>query len=176
MDGMHKKHADAMKADLDKMKASLDQMKANVAKISDSNERARWQANVDLWSDMVGHMEHMMKHMDDMGSGEMDHHGKGMHCMGMMDHIVGRPAARSADGKATAISFVPRIQFSLAVSLGWGRMPSSVQTEHSLAVPCQSQRSENRSRRKGNPVQLLHDLGYGFRDAAGVIRVAGISG
>jgi hypothetical protein len=81
MDDMHKKHMEAMQADLDKMKASLDQMKANVAKISDSNEKARWQDNIDLWTAMTGHMEHMMKHMDDMGScmGTGHHHGMGDH-------------------------------------------------------------------------------------------------
>lgn len=79
MDAMHKQHMDAMKADLDKMKASLDQMKANVAKISDPNEKARWQSNVDLWTVMVGHMERMIKDMESMGpgKGEMHHGGMG---------------------------------------------------------------------------------------------------
>jgi len=76
---MHKQHLDAMKADVEKMKATLDQMKANVAKISDAGEKARWQSNVDLWTMMVGHMEHMMKEMDSLGPGMMGpgmmHHG-----------------------------------------------------------------------------------------------------
>ena len=72
---MHKQHMEAMKADLDKMKTSLDQMKANVGNISNADEKARWQSNVDLWTLMVGHMEQMMKHMDNMGPG-----------MGMMEH------------------------------------------------------------------------------------------
>ena len=76
---MHKQHMAAMQTDLDKMKASLEQMKANVAKISDAGEKARWQSNVDLWTVMVGHMEHMMKEMKSMGPGmgpgQMHHHG-----------------------------------------------------------------------------------------------------
>ena len=77
---MHKQHMDGMKADLDKMKASLDQLKADITKITEPGEKARWQANVDLWTVMVGHMEQMSKHMDamghegKMGSGMM-HHG-----------------------------------------------------------------------------------------------------
>jgi len=89
MGEMHKKHMEAMQADLDKMKASLDQMKANVAKVSDAEEKARWQANIDLWTMMVGHMEHMMKHMGEMGPG-----------MGMgMEHHHGHPAPPPADKK-----------------------------------------------------------------------------
>jgi len=56
---MHKQHMEAMKADLEQMKASLEPMKANVAKISDPAEKARWQANVDMWQVIVGHMEQM---------------------------------------------------------------------------------------------------------------------
>ena len=72
---MHKQHMEAMKADLDKMKASLDAMKANVGKISNADEKARWQSNVDLWTVMVGHMEQMMHDMDTMGPGMMGHGG-----------------------------------------------------------------------------------------------------
>ena len=91
---MHKQHMEAMKADLDKMKASLDQMKANVAKISDATEKARWQANVDMWTVMVGHMEQMMKQMDAMGPG-------GMMGPGMMhhDHRGEAPAPPPAEPK-----------------------------------------------------------------------------
>ena len=91
MADMHKQHMEAMQADLDKMKASLDQMKSNVAGISDANEKARWQTNVDLWTVMVGHMEQMMKHMEDMGPG-----------MGMMPHhhdMKAAPAAPPSDKK-----------------------------------------------------------------------------
>lgn len=91
MDDMHKKEMEGMKADLDKMKASLEQMKANVAKISDANEKGRWQSNIDLWIVMVGHMEHMMKHMNEMGPGMgMQHHHDGM---------GGRPAPPPSDKK-----------------------------------------------------------------------------
>ena len=81
MGEMHKQHTDAMKADVDKMKTSLDQLKANVATISDAAEKARWQANVDMWTVVVGHMEEMQKHMDAMGPGGMMGHG--MHHGGM---------------------------------------------------------------------------------------------
>jgi len=74
MADMHQQQMEAMKADLDKMKASLDQMKANVANITDDNEKARWQNNIDLWTSMVGHMEMMMKHMGP-GMGMMHHPG-----------------------------------------------------------------------------------------------------
>ena len=59
------------------MKASLEQLKANVAKIGETAEKARWQTNVDMWAVMVGHMEQMSKHMDEMGPGKgtMHHHG-----------------------------------------------------------------------------------------------------
>ena len=63
-------------------------MKANVAKIRNADEKVRWQANVDLWSAMVGHMERMMKHMDGMGG------GMGMMGHGMMHHDdMGGPPA-----------------------------------------------------------------------------------
>lgn len=91
MADMHKQQMEAMQADVDKMKASLDQMKANVASIGDANEKARWQTNVDLWTVMVGHMEQMLKHMEDMGPG-----------MGMMSHhhdMKGAPAAPPSDKK-----------------------------------------------------------------------------
>ena len=66
---MHKQHVAAMQADVDKMKAALEQMKANVANVSDAGEKERWQSNVDLWTLMIGHMEHMVKEMDSMGPG-----------------------------------------------------------------------------------------------------------
>jgi len=70
MADMHKQHMEGMKADLAKMKESLERMKTNVAKIHNPDEKERWQANVDLWSGMVAHMEQMMKHMDAMGPGK----------------------------------------------------------------------------------------------------------
>lgn len=78
MADMHKQHMAGMKADVDKMKASLDELKANVATIGDPAEKARWQTNVDMWTVMVGHMEQMSKHMDEMGPGKglMHHHGE----------------------------------------------------------------------------------------------------
>ncbi|HVO63799.1 MAG TPA: hypothetical protein VMT53_22945 [Terriglobales bacterium] len=66
---MHKQQVEAMKADLEKMKSSLTAMKANVANISDAKEKARWQANVDMWETMVGHMDQMQKQMEWMGPG-----------------------------------------------------------------------------------------------------------
>ena len=51
-------------------------MKTNVETIKDPAEKARWQANVDMWETLVGHMEQMEKHMESMGPGMM--HGPGM--------------------------------------------------------------------------------------------------
>jgi TolA-binding protein len=72
---MHKQQMEAMKADVEKMKASLAQMKTNVQGITDAKEKARWQANVDMWETMVGHMDGMLKHTESMGLGMM---GPGM--------------------------------------------------------------------------------------------------
>ncbi|MBZ5572725.1 MAG: hypothetical protein LAO09_12715 [Acidobacteriia bacterium] len=66
---MHKQEMDAAKADVAKIKSSLEQMKANVAKISDADEKARWQANVDMWETLAGHMDRMLQHMESMGPG-----------------------------------------------------------------------------------------------------------
>jgi hypothetical protein len=89
---MHKQHMDAMKADLDKMKASLEQMKANVSQISNAEEKARWQSNIDLWTAMIGHMEQMMKHMEHMG-------GMGMMGPGMHHDHMGAPPSTPPDQK-----------------------------------------------------------------------------
>src|SRR5512137_16462 len=66
---MHKQQMAAMKADVEKMKSTLAQMKTNVGTINDPSEKARWQANVDLWETMVGHMGQMQQHMESMGPG-----------------------------------------------------------------------------------------------------------
>ena len=91
MQAMCKEHMDAMKTEVQKMHSNLDQMKANVAKISNADEKARWQANVDMWQIVADHHDQMLKHMEDaqakgmgcgmmmgdMGGGMMHHHGVG---------------------------------------------------------------------------------------------------
>ena len=73
---MHKQEMEAMKADIEKLKSSLAQMKTNVAAIKDPPEKARWQANVDMWETVVSHMDRMQKQMESMGPGMT--HGPGM--------------------------------------------------------------------------------------------------
>ncbi len=76
MQAMCKEHIDAMKTDAQKMHSAFDKMKANVASISNVDEKARWQANIDMWQTMVEHHDQMLKHMEDAQA-------KGMGC-GMM--------------------------------------------------------------------------------------------
>ena len=73
---MCKEHIEAMKADARKMHSAFDKMKANVASISNADEKARWQANIDMWQSMLDHHGQMLKHMEDAQA-------KGMGC-GMM--------------------------------------------------------------------------------------------
>ena len=91
MQAMCKEHMDAMKAETQKLHSSLEQMKGNVAKISNTDEKARWQANVEMWQIVADHHEQMLKHMEDaqargmgcgmmmgdmdLGPGMMHHHG-----------------------------------------------------------------------------------------------------
>ncbi len=76
MQAMCKEHIEAMKTDVQKMHSAFDKMKSNVASISNADEKARWQANVDMWQTMVDHHDQMLKHMEDAQA-------KGMGC-GMM--------------------------------------------------------------------------------------------
>src|SRR5450759_910644 len=57
MQAMQKEHMEAMKGQLQKLHTDLDQMKASVDGITEANEKARWQANVDMWQTMVGHLD-----------------------------------------------------------------------------------------------------------------------
>lgn len=87
MQAMCKEHIEAMKADVQKMHSAFDKMKANVAAIRNADEKARWQANIDLWQTVVDHHDQMLKHMEDaqaqgMGCGMMGDMGMG----GMMHH------------------------------------------------------------------------------------------
>jgi hypothetical protein len=91
MKAMCKEHMEAMKTDVQKMHSAFDQMKANVATISNADEKARWQANVDMWQTVVDHHDQMLKHMEgaqstgmgcgmmmgEMGMGGPHHHGMG---------------------------------------------------------------------------------------------------
>ncbi len=78
MTEMHKQQMEAAKADLEKMKSSLQQMRANVNNISDANEKARWQANIDMWQTLTDHMDRMIKQMESMGPGRGPGMGPGM--------------------------------------------------------------------------------------------------
>jgi hypothetical protein len=82
MQAMCKEHIEAMKADTQKMHSAFDKMKANVTSISNADEKARWQANIDLWQSMLDHHDQMLKHMEDaqakgMGCGMMGGMGMG---------------------------------------------------------------------------------------------------
>jgi len=61
----HDQQMQEMKAQIEKMRTSLDQMKASLAKIKDPSARQAAEANVDLWSGMIQHMEAMANHMPD---------------------------------------------------------------------------------------------------------------
>lgn len=37
------------------MTGALDRIKANVAKVAEADEKARWQANIDLWTSLIEH-------------------------------------------------------------------------------------------------------------------------
>jgi len=76
MQAMCKEHIEAMKTDAQKMHSAFDKMKASVASVSNADEKARWQANIDMWQTMVDHHDQMLKHMEDAQA-------KGMGC-GMM--------------------------------------------------------------------------------------------
>ncbi len=76
MQAMCKEHMAAMKADTEKMHSAFDKMKANVDSISNAEEKARWQANVDMWQAVLNHHDQMLKHMEGAQS-------RGMGC-GMM--------------------------------------------------------------------------------------------
>ena len=72
--GMH--HMMNMEDQVVKMRATLEKMKANLSKISDPALKQQAQYDVDLWEDMVQHMESMSKMMK-------AHGGMGMGGMGM---------------------------------------------------------------------------------------------
>ena len=66
-----------MQDQVKKMRATLEKMRANLDKITDPVLKQQAQDNVDLWEQMVEHMEGMSKMM-------WGHPG-----MGMMDHMHG---------------------------------------------------------------------------------------
>ena len=72
---------------LQKMHSAFDKMKGNVGSISNADEKARWQANVDMWQTVVDHHDQMLKHMEDAQA-------KGMGC--------GMELPRSTDGGVTS--------------------------------------------------------------------------
>ncbi len=86
-----KAQLEAMKADVEKMHAAFERMKANVGTISNADEKARWQANVEMWQTVVDHHDQMLKQMEEaqargMGCGMMGGMGMGpgmMHRPGM---------------------------------------------------------------------------------------------
>jgi hypothetical protein len=90
MQTMCREHIDAMKADVQKMHSAFEKMKANVASISNADEKARWQANLDMWQTVVEHHDQMLKHMEDAQA-------KGMGCGMMMGNM-----GMGGSGPATA--------------------------------------------------------------------------
>ena len=70
-----------MSAQAAKMRATLDKMKANLSKITDPALKQQAQYDVDLWEEMVQHMESMARMMSGHGGMGM---GMGMH--DMKDH------------------------------------------------------------------------------------------
>ena len=87
MQAMCKEHIATMKTDVQKMHSAFDKMKGNVGSISNADEKARWQANVDMWQTVVDHHDQMLKHMEDAQA-------KGMGC--------GMELPRSTDGGVTS--------------------------------------------------------------------------
>ncbi len=85
MGDMHS-HMMSMQDQATKMRDTLEKMKANVAKISDPAAKQHAQYDVDLWEQMVQHMEGMAK----MHSGMM---GMGMHHGDMSAPHADKPAA-----------------------------------------------------------------------------------
>jgi len=81
--GMH--HMMSMEDQAGKMRATLEKMKANLNKINDPALKQQAQYDVDLWEDMVQHMESMARMMK-------AHEGMGMGGMGM-----GHPAMPPAE-------------------------------------------------------------------------------
>lgn len=72
--GMH--HMMNMEDQTAKMRATLEKMKANLGKISDPALKQQAQYDVDLWEEMIQHMEsmsRMMKAHEGMGGMGMDH-------------------------------------------------------------------------------------------------------
>ncbi len=100
MQAMCKQHMEAMKADTEKMHSAFDKMKTNVASITNADEKARWQANLDMWQAVLDHHDQMLKHMQaaqasGMGCGMM------MGDMGMMHHMgpMNAPAPPAPESK-----------------------------------------------------------------------------
>jgi len=67
-------HMDEMKEQVAHMRATLEKMKANLSHITDPSLHEQAQYDVDLWENMVHHMEEMSKMMS-------GHPGMGMHDM-----------------------------------------------------------------------------------------------
>jgi hypothetical protein len=80
MEAMCKEHIEAMKTDVQKMHSAFDRMKGDVATISNPDEKARWQANLDMWQTVVDHHDQMLKHMQDAQA-------NGMGCSMMMGEM-----------------------------------------------------------------------------------------
>ncbi len=101
MRAMCKEHIAAMKTDVEKMHSAFDKMKANVASISNAEEKARWQANVDMWQTVMGHHERMLKQMEAM-------QGQGMGCGMMMGGMgMGGGMGRGGMGPMSPPSAAP---------------------------------------------------------------------
>jgi hypothetical protein len=81
MQAMCKEPMETMKTDAQNMRSAIEKMKANVAQIANADEKARWQANLDLWNTVLEHHEQMLKHMQHAQA-------TGMGCGMMMDDMA----------------------------------------------------------------------------------------
>jgi TolA-binding protein len=89
MAAMQQQHLQEMKDQVAKMRATLEQMKANLAKVKDRAVKQQSQFDIDLWEDMVKHIEEMVSMMP-------EHPGTGMRGM---HHDVDEKAAPPAPDK-----------------------------------------------------------------------------
>jgi hypothetical protein len=78
MDQHMRHHMDEMKDQVAHMRATLEKMKDNLSHITDPSLHQQAQYDVDLWEDMVHHMEQMSRMMaGHPGMGMHDMHGHG---------------------------------------------------------------------------------------------------
>ncbi len=80
MQAMCREHIEAMKNDVQKMHSAFDKMKGNIAGIGNADEKALWQANLDMWQIVIDQHDQMLKHMQEAQA-------KGVGCGMMMGEM-----------------------------------------------------------------------------------------